>query len=231
MKLKNGRQAQRVLDESGFSLVEILGAIVILGIAMVMIAMLIIQNNLILSYNTRMEEAIAARDDVKEWLIYRAQTQDLADLNIGIFTARPSWMMVDPDDPSEVRRHHLVLDNSGIQYNAQGQPMYEEIPIAVDDLNRGRFIRKVVYDHSGAHLPQPLANSEENRLYMGTYLSENEETTNYLVKVSIREDPRHGLREDTYDRRQLGIGLIIQVFDKQTGVFLTETYLHWVVDY
>jgi len=106
MKLKKGRQAHKVLDESGFSLVEILGAIVILGIAMVMIAMLIIQNNLILSYNTRMEEAIAARDDVKEWLIYRAQTQDLADLNIGIFTARPSWMMVDPDDPSEVRRHH-----------------------------------------------------------------------------------------------------------------------------
>lgn len=59
MKLKNGRQAHKVLDESGFSLVEILGAIVILGIAMVMIAMLIIQNNLILSYNTRMEEAIA----------------------------------------------------------------------------------------------------------------------------------------------------------------------------
>lgn len=231
MKLKSGRQAHRVFDESGFSLVEILGAIVILGIAMIMIAMLIIQNNLILSYNTRMEEAIAVRDDIKEWLVYRAQTQDVADLNLGIFTTRPPWMMIDPDEPTEVRRRNLILDNSGIQYDMHGQPMYEEIPIAVDDLDRGRFIRKVVYDHSGDHLPQSLANSEENRLYMGTYLSENEELTNYLVKIGIREDPLYGIKENFFDRRQHGIGLVIQIFDKQTGVFLTETYMHWVVDY
>lgn len=232
IKLKECKQADNIFDESGFTLVEILGAIVILGIALVMIAMMIIQNNLILSYNTRMEEAIAVRDDVKEWLTYRAQTQDVANLNLWLFTTRSPGMILAPDEQLENRRQHLVVDNSGIQYNSYGQSLYGEIPIPIHDVDRGRFIRKVAYDLTGAHLPDSLVHSEQNRLYMGTYLSENDQPTNYLVKIAIREDQLHDITQaDSLDRRQQGMGLIIQVFDKSTGEFLTETYMHWVVDY
>lgn len=232
IKLKECKQVENIFDESGFTLVEILGAIVILGIALVMIAMMIIQNNLILSYNTRMEEAIAVRDDVKEWLTYRAQTQDVANLNLWLFTTRSPGMILNPDEQLENRRQHLIVDNSGIQYDSHGQSFYGEIPIPIDDANRGRFIRKVAYDLTGDHLPHSLVHSEVNRLYMGTYLSENDQPTNYLVKISIRDDRVYdNTQVEDLDRRQQGMGLVIQVFDKQTGEFLTETFMHWVVDY
>ncbi|MGK0551207.1 type IV pilus modification PilV family protein [Enterococcus faecalis] len=229
-------------NEQGFSFIEILGAIVILGISLILIASMIFQNRKAIALNTQREEAIAVRDDIKEWLSYKAQIQDITNLN--------QWVYLFGD--TNARQRHFILDNSGIQYEA-GKAKYGEIPIDESDTRRGRFIRKVQYDPpTGSFLPAVLAEDENNKLYMGQYLTETGTATNYLVKVLVTKiaqetggtiaDARsvtnrsadivlldsYFERPGYYDTRNDGVLLTIQIFDKVTGRFLTETYLNWV---
>lgn len=222
MNLKESMKKRRDLDEAGFSLIEVIGAIVILGISFLLIASLVIQNNYAINFNKQQEEAIAARDDIKEWLLYKAQIQDIANLNPWVFT-EPSHA---ESTAMQQRRNHLVVDNSGIQY-AQGQPLYGETPIDIEDDLRGTFIRKVEYKFDGDELPENLAYSEYAPFYIGHYLSENGEATDYLVKILVEQDTTSA----DFDPRRQGVRLIIQIYGKARGDLLTETILNWVIEY
>ncbi|WP_170924710.1 type IV pilus modification PilV family protein [Candidatus Enterococcus clewellii] len=219
-----GEKLKRMcLDEHGFSLLEVLFAIVILGVCFLFIASLIYQNNQAIQLNTKKEEAIFAREDVKEWLLYKAQIQDVANLNTFVFVETSSALTAEQTE----RREHLILDNSGIQKDSGiGRAKYGELEVPVNDSERGVFIQKIKYRLTEPEFLPEALRSSENQLYLGQYIDRSGEETDYLVKVVVRR--KEGIQ--AYNPRTDGVGLTIQVYDRIKGNLLTETYINWVAE-
>lgn len=162
-------------------------------------------------------------EDIKQTFEYRSQTQDWADLNrivlVDLFDVPKN------DDLFELRKKHLILDNSGVTYDSSKQPLYGETLIDEEDDKRNNFMRKVKYDTS-FELPESI-NTLENQLYMGQYIKWNVgkkeyEDTNYLVRVDVL---------DAEKRLEEGVDLEISTWDKNTGSKLYSTVYKWVVKF
>ncbi|MCB5952537.1 prepilin-type N-terminal cleavage/methylation domain-containing protein [Enterococcus sp. BWT-B8] len=213
----------RQLDERGFSLLEILIAIVLLGTSFLFLASMIYQNNQAIKLNKRKEEAIFVREDIKEWLLYKSQLQDIANLNSFVFIEFKASL----DEGQIARRNHLILDNSGIQRDVlTGKGKYGEIEVPLSDDERGTFIQKLKYHLTDADfLPESLR-TDGNQLYIGQYVDRFNEETDFLVKIVVN----HKVGVSEYNPRTDGVSLNILIYDKQNGSLLTETYVNWVVE-
>lgn len=210
-------------DEKAFSLIEIIVAVILLGSCFMLLATLIHQNSLAIQLTKRKEEAAFVREDIKEWLLYKGQIQDIANLN--------NYVLVQADtgktltDKQKARRDHLILDNSGIQRESS-LPLYGEVEIKEVDSARGEFTKKVTYHPTEAtFLPEKLQ-SDVNQLYIGEYIDGTQRLSTYLVDVQVTiPDQAVG-----YNPRREGVNLTILIYDKKTGALLTSTILNWVVD-
>lgn len=210
-----------ITNEAGLSLIEILASIVIFGIALLGFASLMYQNFVAIDQNELVERSYYVRDDLKEWLNYRAQSQDIANLNQYALTL-PKEGEAAYTPEQKARSEHFILDESGIQLNpTTNQAEYGEIPrdLSVD---RGEIIEKVHYDFSGKLLPAPLKQDKFNKYYVGEYLADPD----FLVKINVKKQAT-----DSGNPRTDGVRLTIQIYSKETGKRLTETYLNWVSEY
>lgn len=227
--LKDTDKLRPVLqNEQGFSLIEIIVAVVILGTCFMLLATLIHQNSLTIKLNKRKEDAIFVREDIKEWLSYKGQIQDLANLNNYVFI-RPTKSL---DLVETARQGHFILDNTGIQTESSTDSTikYGEIKIPETDSDRGSFVQKLKYhlktsEEEVNFLPESLR-TETNQLYMGEYVNSSKETTNFLVKVQAEWTSA----DVSYMPRTDGIDLTILIYDKDTGALLTSTVLNWVTE-
>lgn len=212
-----------IKDQKGFSLIEIIVAVILLGSCFMLLATLIHQNSLAIQLTKRKEEAAFVREDIKEWLLYKGQIQDIANLN--------NYVLVQADagktltDKQKARRNHLILDNSGIQKESS-LPLYGEVEVKEVDGDRGDFTKKVTYHPTeAAFLPEKLR-SDVNQLYIGEYIDGTQGTSTFLIEVQVTiPDQAVG-----YSPRREGVNLTILIYDKKTGGLLTSTILNWVVD-
>ncbi|EGO6609424.1 prepilin-type N-terminal cleavage/methylation domain-containing protein [Enterococcus faecalis] len=211
-----------VRDEKGVSLIEILAAIVILSIALLGLSSLMYQNFSAIDQNNLIERSIYVRDDIREWMNYRAQSQDIGNLN--------TFVLINPKRGEEtltieqqMRRKHLIVSESGIQIDSDTKKtIYGEI--ARDDtIDRGKLVEKVKYDLSGAILPENLKDDEFNKYYIGEYINDPD----FLVKIVVENKSN----EESYDPRKDGVRLSIQILSRNTGALLTEGYMNWVAEY
>lgn len=212
-----------IKDEDGSSLVEVVAAIVLLAILLPSASYLFVFSQKVIKSNQARSEAIQVVEDIKQTFEYRSQTQDWADLNrIALVDFYDEAVI---DDKLELRKNHLILDNSGIEYTDHNEPIYGEQPIEEIDDIRGDFMRKVSYDPSRS-LPESLA-TLENQLYMGEYLKWNKlkkeyEVTDYLVRVDVLSSEK---------RLEEGVDLEIGAWDKKSGHQLYTTVYKWVVKF
>lgn len=210
-------------NEDGMGLVEVVASIVMLGILLPGAAYLFVFSHSVLRSNQARSEGIQVVEDIKQVLEYRAQTQEIVDLNrLSVVDINES---VNLDEETKMRRNHIILDNSGIQYESKDQPKYDEVPIDESDSLKGDFIRKVNYSKEN-NLPDSL-NTIENQLYMGNYLAfdrekENYEITPYLVRIDVL---------DRDERIEEALDLEIGVWDEKTGAKLYSTVYKWVVKF
>ncbi len=210
-------------DEHGFSLLEVLFAIVLLGVCFLFIVSMIYQNRQAIQLNKKKEEAIFVREDVKEWLGYKAQIQDIANLNAFVFVESSAAFTGEQME----RRNHLILDNSGIQKESgTNKAKYGELEMPLSDSDRGTFIRKINYHLTDSDFLPEALRSTVNQLYIGQYISNSGEETDFLVEVVVQR--KTGLVD--YNPRTDGVGLGIKVYDKRNGNLLTETYINWVAE-
>ncbi|MGL4696659.1 type IV pilus modification PilV family protein [Enterococcus larvae] len=224
IQVTGGCKLKRVwLDERGFSLLEVLFAIVLLGVCFLFISSMIYQNKQAIQINKKKEEAIFVREDVKEWLVYKAQIQDIANLNTFVFVESAAVF----NEEQLERRNHLILDNSGIQKESgTNKAKYGELEMPVTDSDRGTFIQKVNYRLSDPDFLPEALQSDVNQLYLGQYLNHLGEETDFLIEVVVQR--KAAIAE--YDPRVDGVGLTIKVYDQNSGSLLTETYINWVAE-
>ncbi|MGY3777464.1 type IV pilus modification PilV family protein [Isobaculum melis] len=216
-----------LINEEGLSMIEILAAVVILGIALLQLSSLMYQNFIAIDQNKLKEEAIFVREDIKEWLTYRAQNQDVANLN----TYALLWEFNNAGTYTEeqtMRRKHFILDETGIQVDVNtGENIYGEIAREAS-AERGELVSKVRYDFSGSLLPDALQQDPYNKYYIGEYIDSEADEPLFLVKILV--EPKDILNKK-YDARTGGVGLNILIYSKETGKLLTETYLNFVAAY
>lgn len=216
---------ETILDEEGLSLIEILATMVILGIALLGFSSLMYQNFIVIDQNKLKEEAIFCREDIKEWLTYRAQNQDVANLNTFTLTT-PKNGESSLTEEQWTRRKHLILDESGIQSDSKGDALYGEVS-RDGNIDRGEIVSKVKYSLDGQLLPDSLLQEDEfNKYYIGEYLNQSVENP-MLVKIQVI---RKSSSSD-YNPRTDGVRLNILIYSKESGTLLTETYLNWVAEY
>lgn len=214
-------------NEDGFSIVEVIASIVLLGMLIPSAFYLFVFSNHIMTSNEHRSEAIQVGEDIRQLLDYRSQTQDIADLNrITLVDLNQQVKQINQDNKRlQLRREHVILDNTGIEYDQRNQPVYDEIPITTTNDIRGDFIRKVSYTGKEG-LPEKLQN-EENDRYMGTYLTFNQHTkeyeeSDYLVRIDVLSQE---------EKIEEGLNLEVGVWDKQSGSKLNSTIVKWVVKY
>lgn len=216
---------ETILDEEGLSFIEILATMVILGIALLSLSSLMYQNFIVIDQNKLKEEAIFCREDIKEWLTYRAQTQDVTNLNTFVLTT-PKNGESSLTEEQRIRRSYLILDESGIQIDSKGDALYGEIS-RDGSIDRGEIVSKVKYNFTGDLLPDSLLQEDEyNKYYIGEYVNQSVENS-LLVKVQV---VRKSDRSD-YNPRKDGVRLDILIYSKESGMLLTEIYLNWVAEY
>ena len=218
-----GINSQIIKNEDGVSLVEVIASIVLLGVLLPSAAYLFVFSQNIIQNNQARSEAIQVAEDIKQNFEYRSQTQDWADLNrVSLVEFHEKS---DKDDMLKLRREHLILDNSGVEYKNE-KPMYGEYLIDEKSEERGEFIRKINYD-SHFKLPEQI-NTVENQKYMGNYIKWNKAKkeyleTDYLVRVDVLTDDEKRIEES--------VDLEIGVWDKKNGSKLYSTVYKWVVKF
>ncbi|MDR0922394.1 MAG: prepilin-type N-terminal cleavage/methylation domain-containing protein [Lactobacillales bacterium] len=216
-----------VEEEFGFSLIEVLASIIILGISLTLMFVFINNNNQMIEFNRTREEAIEVRQDIKEWFSYRAQTEDIVNLNQFVLTQIENESS-NLEENEKMRRQHLILDNSGIQYDGVNRSVYGEIPIDESNPNRGKFLYKIKYapgEPEKLGIPENLRLKVENQYYLGVYLDENRKETDYLVRIDVnRKSTNSNSKKD-------GIEVNVEIYNRKTGKFLTETIFNWVPEY
>ncbi|MBO0470872.1 hypothetical protein JZO66_09965 [Enterococcus sp. DIV0242_7C1] len=220
-------------NEEGLTLAEVLVSVVILGTTFMLLASMLIRNQQLIELNEKKKEAQYVRDELKEWMGYRGQTQDLAGLNPYVFSIRDERHLT---DQQKSRRAYLILDNSGIQMKDDGSkqiPLYGEEKIDYTgrvEAGKENIERKVDYHYSEkeAELPDRWKNSDgsikEEAHYLGKYIGNQ---TNHFFVVLCKVNYKEG----TKDLRKDGIELNLEIYDGKTGAFMTDTVFNWVVDY
>lgn len=207
--------------EDGFSLIEVVASIGLLTLLFGGVINIIIQNNYIIDNNQLRAEAMDVQKDIKEYLTYRGQTQDIADLN------RIAIVDLDKDNignDTKERSHYLILDNSGIQKDENGNSKFDEKEIdasrqAEGTTNAENFIRKVSYED--IVLPSKL-NNQINKKYMGNYLDREGRKTNFLIRIDV-------LSKDIHVDE--GLNLKITIWDQERGNELTTSIFKWIIKY
>lgn len=214
-----------VENEAGFSAFEILFAVALLGMSFMWLSSFMLQNADMIEMNQKKEEAIQVREDLKEWLNYRGQTQDVVGLNPYVLLSLSAADQTALQPEQVERRAHLIIDNSGIQKNSSNVSLYGEVPIEGTN-ERGKIIRKLEYDFTGNHLPDTLK-TDLNKLYMGVYLNDKGNPTDFLALLSVK------MKENVanYDPKQDGVEIEIKIYDRISGGQLTNTTINWVSEY
>ncbi|HCN75393.1 type II secretion system protein [Pseudolactococcus plantarum] len=231
-------------NEEGFTLVELLSAITILGIVLPLFIGFIVSNSKMIELNTIQTEAISVREEIREWMSYKAQSQDIADLNPYVLAT--TGHQPDPitltDQEEKLRASHLILDKSGIQKDTLGKAKYgEQVPAdkLVDD--DGNIItssptrqqtRQVVYLSSGFALPK-LNLSAEKKRYVGMYVGEGALRFKVDYAVLVEAAPKaikKGATATVADNQDSGILVTLRIYNSKTGKELTNTQFHWGAD-
>ncbi|MBO0440840.1 type II secretion system protein [Candidatus Enterococcus ikei] len=227
-----------VKDEDGLTLIEVLVAVVILGTSFMLLASMLVRNQQMIELNEKKKEAQYIRDELREWIGYRGQTQDLAGLNQYVFSIRDNQNLT---DSQKIRRNYLILDNSGIQTNSGHLPIYGEQEIDLTDrvdktneAEKKQQERKIEYNYPNKAniLPKKWKDAEEGTLekeesnYLGRYIGTVNQH-NYLVlcKVNFKNTSKN------YDPRKDGVEVVLEIYDEKTGHLMTDTLFNWVITY
>ncbi len=228
-------------DEEGMPIVELLGAITILGIVLPLFVGYIILNSKMIAANTIQTEAIAIREDIREWMSYRAQSQDIYELNPYVMTTtggRPN--PVYPKEGIEiVRAKHLILDKSGIMKDDQGNPMFgEQIPsdivvVGKQRSSESRNRRQVLdYDYEKKGVSLKASVLSDIKPYVGQYVGLGYDKLAINYAVLVEADPKEFEKNaNTSDNSVSGILVTLRVYNGITGAELTNTQFHWNADY
>lgn len=231
-------------DEEGFTLVELLSAIVILGIMLPLFMGFIITNAKLIDQNTIQTEAISVREEIREWMSYKAQSQDIADLNPYVLatTGHQPDPIILTDQQEKNRASHLILDKSGIENDAFGKAKYgEQVPadkLVDDDGNiitsssTRKQTRQVVYLNSGFSLSK-LNLPDEKKRYVGKYVGEGALRFKVDYAVLVEAAPKEikkGSTATTADNQDGGILVTLRIYNSKTGKELTNTQFHWGAD-
>lgn len=223
-----------IRKEDGLTLIEVLVAVVILGTSFMLLASMLVRNQQMIELNEKKKEAQAIRDELREWMGYRGQTQDLAGLNQYVFSVKNNEHLT---TSQKVRRNYLILDNSGIQTNGGNISIYGEQKVdltgRVETTNKQQE-RKIEYSYPDKRtlLPKKWKDAEEGTLekeesnYLGRYIGTANQH-NYLVlcKVHFKNTSKK------YDPRKDGIEVFLEIYDESTGRLMTDTLFNWVITY
>ncbi|PZL70614.1 hypothetical protein CI088_14570 [Enterococcus plantarum] len=223
-----------IRKEDGLILIEVLVAVVILGTSFMLLASMLVRNQQMIELNEKKKEAQAIRDELREWMGYRGQTQDLAGLNQYVFSVKNNEHLI---TSQKVRRNYLILDNSGIQTNGGNISIYGEQKVdltgRVETTNKQQE-RKIEYSYPDKRtlLPKKWKDAEEGTLekeesnYLGRYIGTANQH-NYLVlcKVHFKNTSKK------YDPRKDGIEVFLEIYDESTGRLMTDTLFNWVITY
>lgn len=223
-----------IRKEDGLTLIEVLVAVVILGTSFMLLASMLVRNQQMFELNEKKKEAQAIRDELREWMGYRGQTQDLAGLNQYVFSVKNNEHLI---TSQKVRRNYLILDNSGIQTNGGNISIYGEQKVdltgRVETTNKQQE-RKIEYSYPDKRtlLPKKWKDAEEGTLekeesnYLGRYIGTANQH-NYLVlcKVHFKNTSKK------YDPRKDGIEVFLEIYDESTGRLMTDTLFNWVITY
>jgi type II secretory pathway pseudopilin PulG len=133
--------SQIIKNEDGTSLVEVVASIVLLAVLLPSAAYLFVFSQSVIRNNQVRSDAIQVAEDIKQNFEYRSQTQDWADLNrISLVNFHEETK---EDEMLDLRKKHLILDNTGVEYSKSDEPLYGEYLIQEKDEKRGDFIRMV----------------------------------------------------------------------------------------
>ena len=229
-------------DEEGMSIVELLGAITILGIVLPLFVGYIILNSKMIAANTIQTEAIAIREDIREWMSYRAQSQDIYELNPYVMTTtgnRPGPVYPTEEGIEKVRAKHLILDKSGIMKDDQGNPMFgEQIPsdivvVGKQRSSESRNRRQVLdYDYEKKGVSLKASVLSDIKPYVGQYVGLGYDKLAINYAVLVEADPKEFEKNaNTSDNSVSGILVTLRVYNGITGAELTNTQFHWNADY
>ncbi|MBO0475009.1 prepilin-type N-terminal cleavage/methylation domain-containing protein [Enterococcus ureasiticus] len=227
-----------IKNEDGLTLIEVLVAVVILGTSFMLLASMLVRNQQMIELNEKKKEAQYIRDELREWIGYRAQTQDLAGLNQYVFSVKDSERLT---NDQKIRRNYLILDNSGIQTNSGNVPIYGEQEIDLTDrvdktneTENKQQERKIEYNYpdKARLLPEKWKDADEGSLekeesnYLGRYIgTANQHTYLVLCKVGFKNT------SSNYDPRRDGVEVVLEIYDEKTGQLITETLFNWVITY
>jgi hypothetical protein len=221
-------------NEDGMTLAEVLISVVILGTTFMLFASMLIRNQKFIALNEKIKEAQYVRDDIKEWMGYRAQTQDIAALNQYVFihSVKKNNSLT---DKQQLRISHLILDNSGIQYGpyASSPATYGEKKIEYGSRMDGGEERaqKIDYKYKNKESTLPSSfkddhgKSTEEANYLGKYKGSKTKNS-FLVICKITDKAAN-----VQDYREEGLELTLEIYDEETGKFMTDTVFKWVADY
>lgn len=201
-----------------------MASIVLLGVLLPSAAYLFVFSQTVIQNNQARSEAIQVAEDLKQNFEYRSQTQDWADLNRVALVEFHEGSHV--DEMLNLRREHLILDNSGVEYTSRNEAKYGEFLINENDAERKAFLRKVNYNLD-FDLPEKI-DTIENQKYMGQYLKWNDTKneyigTDYLVRIDVLNDDEKRIEE--------AIDLEIGVWNKKNGSKLYSTVYKWIVKF
>lgn len=234
-----------ISDEEGMSLVELLGAMVILSIVLPLFIGFIVTNAKMIEQNTILTEAIAVREEIREWMGYRAQSQDIADLNPFVLanTGHQPSPIIPKNSEEAIRASHLILDKSGIAWDTSGQPKFDEkIPNdqLIDDdgkLITGSDNRKrtqqVNYNMpAGFSLPK-LKISADRKRYVGMYVGPDVTQQKVAYAVLVEAAPKQITTKsgDITENNDAGILVTLRIYNSESGKELTNTQFYWSADY
>ncbi|MCJ1977233.1 type IV pilus modification PilV family protein [Lactococcus paracarnosus] len=232
-------------DEDGMSLAELLGAMVILSIVLPLLIGFIVANAKMIEQNTILTEAISVREEIREWMGYRAQSQDIADLNAYVLANtghQPSPISL-TDPAGIVRASHLILDESGIEKDVLGEPKFDEkVPSnrLIDDdgnpitgpVTRNRS-QQVSYKMPGG-FPLPKLNiSADSKRYVGMYVGPDATQQKVAYAVLVEAAPKQMTTETgaIAENNDAGILVTLRIYNSESGKELTNTQFYWSADY
>ncbi|MTD42411.1 hypothetical protein GIX45_28050 [Erwinia sp. CPCC 100877] len=232
-------------NEDGLTLVEVLISVVILGTTFMLFASMFVRNQQLITLNEKIKEAQYVRDDIKEWMGYRAQTQDLIDLNRSTLSYRLGDYSLTSLSPEAVeffktRTNYLILDNSGVKPGSHIPPI-TAIPSGDDEIeffadrqadykNRvisgeEKQVRKVNYGGGFSRIPDDFKKTTEDIKYLGKYIGDK---TKYSFLVTCRVTDKHSDVKNYYEE---GLEVNLEIYDEESGNVLSDTTFNWVPDY
>ena len=236
-------------NEEGFTIAELLCAIVIISIVLPLLMGLIVTNAKMIDLNTIQSEAIDVREEIREWMSYKATSQDIADLNPYVLATtghQPAPITIHDSPEKEMRAGYLILDESGIPKDtSSGKAKFgETVPakVLVDD--DGKEIsgstrnqtHQVIYGGKDFSKLNIADISAEKQKYVGMYVGEGAQRYKTQFAVLVEAAPK-AITMQTYasisenaENYDSGILVTLRVYDVKTGKELTNTQFHWVAD-